>query len=74
MRRKNVIISVKDRELLASYYKKAFENLQQSNCRVLTITYIKLVEPCKKASYPYKSRKIVTGFPKQFNPEMTKPP
>jgi len=71
---KKVMISVKDRDLLAIYYTKAFENLQQTNCRILAKSYIKLVEPRKQVNYPYNGRKIVTGTTRQLDPNMTKPP
>jgi hypothetical protein len=69
-----VIISVRDTDLLGRYYKKAFENLQQTNCRVLAKAYIKLVEPRKQVNYPYNGRKIVAGTPRQLDPNETKPP
>jgi hypothetical protein len=67
-------ISVKDRELLRLYYEKAFQNLQQTNCRVIAKAYIKLVEPRKQVNYPYNGRKIVDGITRQLEPEATKPP
>ncbi|KAJ5814560.1 hypothetical protein N7474_006337 [Penicillium riverlandense] len=69
-----VMISVRDADLLGRYYKKAFENLQQTNCRVLAKAYIKLVEPRKQVNYPYNGRKIVAGTPRQLDPNETKPP
>lgn len=68
------MVSVKDRDILALYYMKAFESLQQTNCRILAKAYIKLVEPQKQVNYPYNGRKIVAMAPRQFDPEMTKPP
>jgi hypothetical protein len=68
------MISVQDRDLLALYYEKAFENLQQTNCRTLAKAYIKLVEPRKQVNYPYNGRKIVAGTPRQLDPNVTKPP
>ncbi|KAJ5138272.1 uncharacterized protein N7515_003120 [Penicillium bovifimosum] len=67
-------ISVKDKELLRLYYEKAFQNLQQTNCRVIAKAYIKLVEPRKQVNYPYNGRKIVGGITRQLEPEATKPP
>jgi hypothetical protein len=69
-----VAISVRDANLLGCYYKKAFENLQQTNCRVLAKAYVKLVEPRKQVNYPYNGRKIVAGIPRQLDPNETKPP
>ncbi|KAJ5606592.1 hypothetical protein N7510_009373 [Penicillium lagena] len=69
-----VVVSVRDANLLGRYYKKAFENLQQTNCRVLAKAYIKLVEPRKQVNYPYNGRKIVDGTPRQLDPNETKPP
>ncbi|KAJ6039580.1 hypothetical protein N7444_008485 [Penicillium canescens] len=71
---KKAMVSVKDRDILALYYMKAFEDLQQTNCRILAKAYIKLVEPRKQVNYPYNGRKIVAMAPRQFDPEMTKPP
>ncbi|KAJ5544497.1 hypothetical protein N7535_007104 [Penicillium sp. DV-2018c] len=69
-----VSISVTDSELLRLYYEKAFQNLQQTNCRVIAKAYIKLVEPRKQVNYPYNGRKIVDGITRQLEPEATKPP
>src|SRR3954468_8281711 len=43
-----VSISIKDRDLLRQYYERVFQNLQQTNCRVLAKAYVKLVEPRKQ--------------------------
>lgn len=69
-----VSISVKDRDLLRHYYEKIFQNLQQTNCRVLAKAYVKLVEPRKQVNYPYNGRKIIAGRTQQLSPEATKPP
>ncbi|KGO74238.1 Protein of unknown function DUF2841 [Penicillium italicum] len=68
------LISVKDRGLLRLYYEKIFQNLQQTNCRIIAKAYIKLVEPRKQVNYPYNGRKIVEGRTQQLDPEATKPP
>ena len=67
-------ISVKERGLLRLYYEKIFQNLQQTNCRIIAKAYIKLVEPRKQVNYPYNGRKIVDGRTQQLDPEATKPP
>ncbi|KAJ5394705.1 hypothetical protein N7509_006492 [Penicillium cosmopolitanum] len=67
-------ISVNDQGFLRQYYEKVFQNLQQTNCRVIAKAYIRLVEPRKKAQYPYNGRKTVAGKIQQFSPEETKPP
>ncbi|KAJ5393142.1 uncharacterized protein N7487_010783 [Penicillium crustosum] len=67
-------ISVKERGLLRLYYEKIFQNLQQTNCRIIAKAYIKLIEPRKQVNYPYNGRKIVEGRTQQLNPEATKPP
>lgn len=67
-------ISVRDKEMLRHYYEKVFQNLQQTNCRVLAKAYIKLVEPRKQVNYPYNGRKIVAGKTRQLDPDETKPP
>ncbi|KAJ5364989.1 uncharacterized protein N7496_010702 [Penicillium cataractarum] len=55
-------------------YEKAFQNLQQTNCRVLAKAYIKVVEPRKQVNYPYNGRKAIGGRTVQLDPEQTKPP
>jgi Protein of unknown function (DUF2841) len=71
---KNAMISVKDPDLLALYYEKAFENIQQTNCRILAKAYVKLVEPQKQVNYPYNGRKLIAGTKSQLDPNVTKPP
>ncbi|KAL4915964.1 hypothetical protein BDW62DRAFT_111787 [Aspergillus aurantiobrunneus] len=66
-------LSIGNQSLLRRYYEKAFDILQQTNCRILAKAYIKLVEPRKQVNYPYNGRKIVAGVPQQFDPEETKP-
>ncbi|CAG8028392.1 unnamed protein product [Penicillium olsonii] len=70
----NASISVKEPEILRLYYEKIFQNLQQTNCRVIAKAYIKLVEPRKQVNYPYNGRKTVDGRVQQLDPEVTKPP
>ncbi|OQD72632.1 hypothetical protein PENDEC_c020G04837 [Penicillium decumbens] len=67
-------ISVRDTDLLRGYYEKVFQNLQQTNCRVIAKAYVKLVEPRKQVNYPYNGRKIVAGRTQQLEPDATKPP
>lgn len=67
-------IPVNEKRLLRQYYEKVFQNLQQTNCRVIAKAYIKLVEPRKQAQYPYNGRRTVAGRTQQFSPEETKPP
>jgi hypothetical protein len=55
-------------------YERAFENLQQTNCRVLAKAYIKMLEPRKQVNYPYNGRRSVGGRKVQFDPEVAKPP
>lgn len=57
-----------------SYYEKAFESFQQTNCRVLAKAYIKLIEPRKQVNYPYNGRVSAAGTTRQLDPEATKPP
>ncbi|KAJ5283358.1 hypothetical protein N7505_001338 [Penicillium chrysogenum] len=73
MWRPEVTISIVDRDLLRKYY-KAFQNLQQTNCRALAKAYIKWVEPCKQVYFPYNGRTVVAGVTQQLDPEATKPP
>jgi hypothetical protein len=72
--RLKTMVSVRDRDLLGAYYARAFDNLQQVNCRILSKAYIKAVEPRKKLNFPYNGRKVVGGVVKQLNPNTTKPP
>ncbi|KAJ5355986.1 hypothetical protein N7517_010595 [Penicillium concentricum] len=74
MWRPEVAISVIDRNFLRKYYAKAFENLQQTNCRALAKAYVKLVEPRKQVFFPYNGRAVVAGVIRQLDPEATKPP
>jgi hypothetical protein len=68
------MISIKDEDFLRGYYEKGFQNLQQTNCRIIAKAYVKLVEPRKQINYPYNGRKVVAGRIQQFDPDMTKPP
>ncbi|KAJ6014870.1 hypothetical protein N7540_009461 [Penicillium herquei] len=68
------LISITDKRFTRRYYDKVFQNLQQTNCRVLAKAYIKLVEPRKQVNYPYNGRKIVAGKTQQLDPDETKPP
>ncbi|KAL4908434.1 hypothetical protein BDW74DRAFT_175116 [Aspergillus multicolor] len=67
------MLSVSNEGLLRKYYEKAFEALQQVNCRILAKAYIKLVEPRKQVNYPYNGHKVIAGVPQQFDPEETRP-
>ncbi|RAL12561.1 DUF2841 domain-containing protein [Aspergillus homomorphus CBS 101889] len=67
------MLPIRDASILRRYYEKAFDGLQQINCRILAKAYIKLVEPRKQVNYPYNGRKIISGTSQQFDPELTKP-
>ncbi|KAJ5190201.1 uncharacterized protein N7498_009186 [Penicillium cinerascens] len=67
-------ISISDTDFLRGYYEKVFQNLQQTNCRIIAKAYVKLVEPRKQVNYPYNGRKIVAGRTQQLEPDATKPP
>ncbi|KAI9932630.1 hypothetical protein MW887_008878 [Aspergillus wentii] len=67
------MLPVRNEKLLRQYYEKAFESLQQINCRILAKAYIKLVEPRKQVNFPYNGRKIISGTSHQLDPETTKP-
>ncbi|KAL5044690.1 hypothetical protein BDW71DRAFT_209068 [Aspergillus fruticulosus] len=67
------MLPVGNKNVLRSYYEKAFECLQQTNCRILAKAYIKVVGPRKQVNYPYNGHKIVAGVPQQFDPEETRP-
>ncbi|OJJ49070.1 hypothetical protein ASPZODRAFT_129452 [Penicilliopsis zonata CBS 506.65] len=66
-------IPVYNSKMLRLYYEKAFEALQQTNCRVLAKAYIKLVEPRKQVNFPYNGRRVISGLSRQLDPEETKP-
>ncbi|PKX94956.1 DUF2841 domain-containing protein [Aspergillus novofumigatus IBT 16806] len=67
------MLPLRDRRLLRRYYQKAFESVQQINCRTIAKAYVKLVEPRKQVNYPYNGRKLIAGISRQLDPEMTKP-
>ncbi|KAL6232179.1 hypothetical protein BDW75DRAFT_243225 [Aspergillus navahoensis] len=67
------MLPIGNKSVLRSYYEKAFECLQQTNCRILAKAYIKVVEPRKQVNYPYNGHKLVAGIPQQFDPEETRP-
>lgn len=69
----HTMISVGNEDL-RSFYEQAFEDFQQTNCRVLAKAYIKLIEPRKQVNHPYNGRVFAAGKTKQFDPEATKPP
>lgn len=71
---KKIMISIKDHNILTLYYEKAFERIQQTNCRILAKAYVKLVEPQKQVNYPYNGRKLIGGNKTQLDPNATKPP
>ncbi|KAB8229224.1 DUF2841 domain-containing protein [Aspergillus alliaceus] len=61
------------KELLRTYYEKAFENFQQLNCRAIAKAFVKLVEPRKQVNHPYNGRKTTAGSSQRVDPELTKP-
>lgn len=71
---KNIMVSLGNASLLRRYYEKVFDNLQQTNCRILAKVYVRLVEPRKQVKYPYNGRKTVSGITQQWSPDETKPP
>ncbi|KAJ5753680.1 uncharacterized protein N7511_007833 [Penicillium nucicola] len=71
---KNIMISLGNANFIRRYYEKVFENLQQTNCRILAKVYVRLVEPRKQVRFPYNGRKNVAGVTHQWSPEETKPP
>lgn len=66
-------LPIPDPGAVISVYEKAFENLQQTNCRILAKAYIKLLEPRKQVNYPYNGRKSIGGRIVQLSPDETKP-
>ncbi|KAJ6038251.1 uncharacterized protein N7446_005061 [Penicillium canescens] len=71
---KNVMISIGNASVLRRYYEKVFENLQQTNCRILAKVYVRLVEPRKQVKFPYNGRKNLGGITYQCSPDETRPP
>ncbi|EAW06990.1 DUF2841 domain-containing protein [Aspergillus clavatus NRRL 1] len=67
------MLPLRDQRRLRRYYEKAFESLQQINCRTIAKAYVKLVEPRKQVNYPYNGRKLIAGVSRQLDPELTKP-
>lgn len=67
------LLPFQDPGAMIRIYEKAFENLQQTNCRVLAKAYIKLLEPRKQVNHPYNGRKSIGGRTVQLNPDETKP-
>ncbi|KAJ5117564.1 hypothetical protein N7448_011196 [Penicillium atrosanguineum] len=67
-------VPVHEKRLLRQYYEKVFQNLQQTNCRVLAKAWVKIVEPRKQVEFPYNGRKVVGSKTIQFRPEETQPP
>ncbi|KAE8161164.1 hypothetical protein BDV40DRAFT_313353 [Aspergillus tamarii] len=61
------------KDLLRTYYEKAFENFQQLNCRAIAKAFVKLVEPRKQVNHPYNGRKTTAGSSQRVDPELTKP-
>ncbi|GMF76197.1 unnamed protein product [Aspergillus oryzae] len=61
------------KNLLRTYYEKAFENFQQLNCRAIAKAFVKLVEPRKQVNHPYNGRKTTAGSSQRVDPELTKP-
>lgn len=66
-------LPIQDPGAMVHVYEKAFENLQQTNCRILAKVYIKWLEPRKQVNHPYNGRKSVGGITVQLDPEETKP-
>ncbi|RHZ65309.1 DUF2841 domain-containing protein [Aspergillus thermomutatus] len=71
---KRTAIRIGQTDVLRQFYEKAFENLQQLNCRVIAKAFVKLVEPRKQVNHPYNGCRTVMGGPCQkLDPELTKP-
>ncbi|KAJ5346112.1 hypothetical protein N7452_004116 [Penicillium brevicompactum] len=70
----STLITINESSYLRRYYKKVFQNLQQTNCRVIAKVFVKTVEPRKQVQYPYNGRKTVAGITQQLSPEETRPP
>ncbi|KAJ5989681.1 hypothetical protein N7481_004891 [Penicillium waksmanii] len=68
------MISIKDTNFLRRYYEKVFQNIQQTNCRILAKAYVKLIEPQKQVNHPYNGRKLAGGELHQLSPDESKPP
>ncbi|KAJ5981907.1 hypothetical protein N7451_012007, partial [Penicillium sp. IBT 35674x] len=66
-------LRIGDQEFVRLYYEKAFEDLQQLNCRTIAKSWIRLVEPRKQIHFPYNGRKVIAGVSQRIDPELTKP-
>ncbi|KAI9370303.1 hypothetical protein BJX61DRAFT_549070 [Aspergillus egyptiacus] len=67
------MLPISNTGLVRKYYEKAFDSLQQINCRILAKAYIRLVEPRKQVNYPYNGRRVIFGSSQKLDPEATKP-
>ncbi|KAJ5743348.1 hypothetical protein N7533_010450 [Penicillium manginii] len=67
------VLQISDRKILRQYYKRAFEDFQQLNCRSIAKSYIKLIEPRKQIHFPYNGRRVISGVSQKTDPELTKP-
>ncbi|RDW74333.1 uncharacterized protein DSM5745_06995 [Aspergillus mulundensis] len=70
-----VILKAGDTARITEFYKLAFENLQQVNCRYLGKEFIKDIEPKKQVNHPYKGNKKNGKrlSDEESDPELTKP-
>ncbi|KAL4900160.1 hypothetical protein BDW74DRAFT_182920 [Aspergillus multicolor] len=68
-------LRIGDTARVTEYYKLAFENLQQVNCRYLGKEFIKDIEPKKQVNHPYKGNKKNGKrlSDEESDPELTKP-
>lgn len=69
-------------KLLNTYYKRALEDFQQLNCRLIAKVFVKLVEPRKQVKFPYNGKRSLPGSSQvpgmdqaqaKSDPEKTKP-
>ncbi|KAJ5117868.1 Endochitinase B1 [Penicillium atrosanguineum] len=56
-------LRVDDKKMLQRWYKKAFMNLKQDNCRLIAKLYMEFVEPREHKSSPYAGKVQPTWWP-----------
>ncbi|KAJ5737394.1 uncharacterized protein N7483_002519 [Penicillium malachiteum] len=73
-RSSTMTIQVGDEETLRKFYRRAFEMIQQLDCREIAKIWIMKLEPRKQTNFPYKGYKLIDGKRTNLGPDATKPP
>lgn len=70
----NMIFRIGDTQNVMAYYKRAFGEFQQLNCRTIAKAFICAIEPHKQSKYPYNGKApIGSASGNERNLEATKP-